>query len=389
MDFSKYLAATTNTGGPQGLFLLQATGWDMVNNQALDVTANRLVLITDLGLIVKDNSDGSHDVFVQSITQGTPITNATVTILGKNGLPVLTRMTDGQGRANFPTLRDFVDDREPTVYLASFGSDVSFIPYNKSGRQLNYSRFDTGGLYSTPESNTLSAYLFSDRGIYRPGDTVHLGMIVKQAYAQSQPAGLPLEVTVMDPRGTTIRDQKFTLDPMGYLSLDFETNETSPTGQYAINLYIVKDSRPDSLLGSTTIRVAEFQPDRMRITSAFSQEQTQGWISPINLNAKISLWNLYGAPAADRKVSAKILLAPKRVQFAKYPEYVFADPLLDPNKPAKVYTDTLADATTNEDGQAEFNLHLERFDKATYQLTFLLRVLKLKEDEVLQHNQQH
>ncbi|CEG60871.1 alpha-2-macroglobulin family protein [Legionella micdadei] len=370
LDFSKYLAATTNTGGPQGLFLLQATGWDMVNNQALDVTANRLVLITDLGLIVKDNSDGSHDVFVQSITQGTPITNATVTILGKNGLPVLTRMTDGQGRANFPTLRDFVDDREPTVYLASFGSDVSFIPYNKSGRQLNYSRFDTGGLYSTPESNTLSAYLFSDRGIYRPGDTVHLGMIVKQAYAQSQPAGLPLEVTVMDPRGTTIRDQKFTLDPMGYLSLDFETNETSPTGQYAINLYIVKDSRPDSLLGSTTIRVAEFQPDRMRITSAFSQEQTQGWISPINLNAKISLWNLYGAPAADRKVSAKILLAPKRVQFAKYPEYVFADPLLDPNKPAKVYTDTLADATTNEDGQAEFNLHLERFDKATYQLTF-------------------
>ncbi|KTD26190.1 alpha-2-macroglobulin [Legionella maceachernii] len=370
LNFSKYLAAATNTGGPQGLFLLQATGWDITNNQALDVTANRLVLITDLGLIVKDNSDGSHDVFVQSITQGTPVTNATVTILGKNGLPVLTRMTDDQGRANFPTLRDFVDDREPTVYLASLGSDVSFIPYNKAGRQLNFSRFDTGGLYSTPELNSLNAYLFSDRGIYRPGDTVHVGMIVKQAYAQPQPAGLPLQVTVIDPRGTTIHDQKFTLDSTGYLSFDFPTNATSATGQYTVNLYIVKDSRPDSLLGSTTIRVAEFQPDRMRITSSFSQEHTPGWVSPADLKAKISLWNLYGAPAADRKVSAKMLLAPKRVQFAKFPDYVFVDPLLDSNKQSKVFTDTLSDTTTNDQGQAEFNLHLERFDKATYQLTF-------------------
>ncbi|KTC92902.1 hypothetical protein Ldro_0273 [Legionella drozanskii LLAP-1] len=371
LDFTKYLSASANTNGPQGLFLLQATAWDPTQNIALDVNASRLVLITDLGLIVKDNNDGSHDVFVQSITQGTPVSNATVTVLGKNGLPVLTRMTDNQGRANFPTLRDFVDDREPTVYLASLGSDVSFIPYNKSGRQLNYTRFETGGLYSSnPELNSLSAYLFSDRGIYRPGDPVHIGTIVKQAYARSQPAGLPLEVTVTDPRGTTIYDQKFTLDSTGFSSFDFQTNATSPTGQYFVNLYIVKDSRPDSLLGSTTIRVAEFQPDRMRITSNFSQEATQGWISPTDLVAKVGLWNLYGAPAADRKVSAKILLTPKPVQFAKYPDYIFADPLLDPNKPSKVFTDTLADSTTNENGQAQFNLHLERFDKATYQLSF-------------------
>jgi uncharacterized protein YfaS (alpha-2-macroglobulin family) len=371
LDFAKYLSASANTNGPQGLFLLQATAWDPTQNVALDVNASRLVLITDLGLIVKDNNDGSHDVFVQSITQGTPVSNATVTILGKNGLAVLTRMTDNQGRANFPNLRDFVDDREPTVYLASLGSDVSFIPYNKSGRQLNYTRFDTGGLYSTnPELNSLSAYLFSDRGIYRPGDLAHIGMIVKQAYAHTQPAGLPLEVTITDPRGTTIQDQKFTLDATGYSSLDFQTSATSPTGQYSVNLYIVKDSRPDSLLGSTTFRIAEFQPDRMRITSNFSQEATQGWISPTDLVAKVGLWNLYGAPAADRKVSAKILLTPKRVQFAQYPDYIFADPLLDPNKSAKVFTDTLADSTTDENGQAQFNLHLERFDKATYQLTF-------------------
>ncbi|KTD20064.1 Alpha-2-macroglobulin [Legionella lansingensis] len=371
LDFSKYLAASANTAGPQGLFLLQATGWDTTNNVPLDAKASRLILITDLGLVVKDNRDGSHDVFVQSITDGLPLANVNVTVLGKNGLPLLTYATDAQGRANFPALTDFIDEREPVVYLASLGSDVSFIPYNNPNRQLNYSRYDIGGVYSNyQDQHNLSAYLFSDRGIYRPGDTAHIGMIVKQTYAQPQPAGLLLEAIVSDPRGTTIRDEKFTLDSTGYASFDLGTNPTSPTGQYLINLYIVKDKHPESLLGSTSIRVAEFQPDRMRIKSSFSQGPTEGWVSPKDLTAKIQLWNLYGAPAVDRRVSGKILLAPQRVAFKKYPDYIFADPLSDPKKPSRVFTDNLADVKTNERGEAEFKLNLERFDKATYQLTF-------------------
>ncbi|KTC72431.1 hypothetical protein Lbir_1206 [Legionella birminghamensis] len=371
LDLGKYLSAQTNTGGPQGLFLLQATGWDVQQKQALDVKTSRLILMTDLGLLAKDNNDGTHDIFVQSIAQGVPVANATVSILGKNGLPLLTRMTNEQGQASFPVLSDYVDDREPTVYLASLGNDVSFIPYNNSNRQLNFSRFDVGGLYiNNQDLNSLSAYLFSDRGIYRPGDEAHFGMIIKQAYAFSQPAGLPLQVTITDPRGTTVLDKKLTLDNTGYLTLDFPTTATSPTGQYQVSLYVIKDNNPQSLLGSTSIRVAEFQPDRMRITSAFSEKSAEGWVSPDHLSAQVSLWNLYGAPAADRKVSARILLSPQRVQFSKFPEYIFIDPFLDPNKPAKTYTEDLPDTRTNEKGEAELALNLNRFDKATYQLTF-------------------
>ncbi|HSW68748.1 MAG TPA: alpha-2-macroglobulin [Gammaproteobacteria bacterium] len=370
LDIGKYLSAKTNTGGPQGLFLLQATGWDPEKNVPLDVKKNRLILITDLGLIVKDNGDGSHDVFVESITKGEPVVGTTVSILGKNGLPILTRVTDATGRVNFPTLKDFIDEREPTVYLASFGNDVSFIPYNNPDRQLNFSRFDIGGIYNNPDLQTLSAFVFSDRGIYRPGDTAHFGMIIKQAYAKSQPAGLPLEVTITDPRGTTVQDQKVTLDTTGYLATDFIITPTAPTGQYNINLFIVKDNRPDNLLGSTTIHVAEFQPDRMRITTHLSTEKTKGWISPEELSAKIILQNLYGAPALDRKITGKIILIPERIQFSDYPNYTFVDPLFDPNKPPKTFTDTLSDTQTDKNGEAKFDLNLERFDKATYQLTF-------------------
>lgn len=371
LDFNKYLTMSTNTLGPQGLFLLQATGWDVANKTALDVKASRMILITDLALLVKDNNDGSHDVFVDSITQGAPVANATVTVLGKNGLPILSRVTDAQGRATFPSLKDFVDDREPTVYLAQLNNDVSFIPYNNANRQLNFSKFDIGGLYTyNQELHSLSAYLFSDRGIYRPGDAVHIGMIVKQAYAQPQPAGLPLQVTVVDSRGTTIKDEKITLNDLGYMDLDFTTNANSPTGQYMVNLYLVKDGYPQNLLGSTTIRVSEFLPDRMRITTQFSPKPSSGWSSPTGLKGEVNLWNLYGAPAAHRRISAKILLIPQKVEFEQYPDYLFVDPLLDPKKPPKVFTETLSDLTTNDKGEAEFDLNLDRYEKATYQLTF-------------------
>jgi uncharacterized protein YfaS (alpha-2-macroglobulin family) len=371
LDFNKYLSTASNASGPQGLFLLEAVGWDSTNNIPLDVRASRLILATDLGLVVKDNRDGSHDVFVQSITQGVPLPNVNVSVLGKNGLPLLTYTTDAQGRANFPTLNDFVDDREPVVYLANLENDTSFIPYNNPNRQLNYSRYDIGGIYSNyQDQHSLSAYLFSDRGVYRPSDTVHVGMIVKQAYAQAQPPGLLLEASVLDPRGNTVRDYKFNLDASGYAAFDLPTTEITLTGLYQVNLYIVKDKQAANLLGSTSFRVAEFQPDRMRIKSIFSQEPTDGWVNPQDLDVKVQLWNLYGTPAVDRRISGKILLTPKQVEFKNYPNYIFADPLLDPSKSPKTFTDDLTDATTNEKGEAEFKLNLQRFDKATYQLSF-------------------
>jgi len=371
LDIGKYLNSESNTAGPKGLFLLEATGWDTTNKVPLDVKATRMVLITDLGMLVKDNIDGSHDVFVQSITQGLPAAGVKVTVLGKNGLPILERLTDAQGRASFPTLKDFVEDRQPTVYLANLNNDVSFIPFANETRQLNYSKFDTGGTYTNnQELQSLSAYLFSDRGIYRPGDTVHIGMVVKQAYAQPQPAGLPLQATIIDSRGTTIKDQKFTLNESGYMELDFATNSTSPTGQYSVNLYLVKDNLPQNYLGSTSIKVSEFLPDRMRISSTLDPKPSDGWTSPVGLKAEVGLWNLYGAPAESRKISGRILLVPQKIAFDQFPDYVFADPLLDPKKPAKVFSETLTDITTNEKGEAIFDLNLDRFEKATYQLTF-------------------
>ena len=354
---------------PHGLFWLKIEEWDPFNKQVIQsgISDARLVLLTDLGLVVKDSADGSHDVFVQSIRTGEPLAGVTVDILGKNGLPVFSRTTDASGRAGFPSLKDFSREKTPTVYVAQSDGDFSFLPYDRYDRRLNLSRFDTGGLYTEGETESLQAYLFSDRGIYRPGDEIHIGMIVKQNQWQALPEGLPLELVMTDPRGIEIRHQMEKFSDAGFEEYSASTQEDSPTGSYSFSLYIVRDNQRSALLGSTAVRVEEFQPDRMNIKAQLSAPAAPGWISPDALSATVTLRTLFGTAAAGRRIKGSFKLTPSGAEFAKYPDYNFVDPY----GTQKSYDEDLGDLTTDADGHAKFDLRLERFEKGLYQLRFI------------------
>ena len=167
-DLSPYLAPEGRAR--TGVFFIRAQGWDPARRQALDARDERLVLVTDLGILVKRAVDGTEDVFVQSVSRGEPVAGAIVQLLGRNGLALATRTTDEQGRAQLPSMRDAKRDREPMLYLVRKDEDASFLPVQRSERALDLSRFDVGGVSNATEAGQLSAYLFSDRGIYRPGD---------------------------------------------------------------------------------------------------------------------------------------------------------------------------------------------------------------------------
>lgn len=375
LDLAKYLTAGAKSTQPLGLFLLKAQAWDEDNDQPLQPITERLVLITDLGFLVKNNADHSHDVFVQSISQGTPVANAEVQVLGRNGLPIISRQTNSEGRANLPDLSDFTAEQQPVVYLVRLKDDVAFMPYDRADRQLNYSQFPIEGVDDTQESvNT--AYVFSDRGIYRPGDTMHLGFIVKKPYAQPQTSGLPLEAVITDSRGQTVFDQKTTLPTSGFFTFDYTPADSAPTGTYNIELYIIKDENKNALLGSTTVRVEEFLPDRLRVRTQLATAGTATtnnnahWLSPIQLQASLQVDNLFGTPAPNRRVQAHIELSPQPLSFPEFPGYVFVDPLSDPKQPLKTFTQDLTEARTNNKGEAQFSLDLNHFAQSAYRLTF-------------------
>lgn len=362
LELGRYLG---EGGSPRGLFLLKAEGYDPLTKSPMAVGDTRLVLVTDLGLLVKDNRDKSHDVFVQSLKAGEPAAGVRVEVLGKNGLPVLSAVTDGQGRASFPSLEDFNREKQPVAFVARLGGDLSFIPFRWSDRRLDVSRFDVGGVTERSEGE-LGAYLFTDRGVYRPGEELRVGLIVKGSDWTQELAGVPLEIAVTDPRGLEVFKSRIRLSASGFEELKFPTDETSPTGRYQVGLHIVKDGHRAGLLGAAEARVEEFLPDRLRIATRFSVERERGWVRPEGLKGRVSLHNLFGTPAEDRRVAASATLSPAPPAFDSFRDYVFFDPKAAKNS----FSEKLADAKTSAEGEVELELDLGRFEKATYRLVF-------------------
>lgn len=365
LDLSGYLVE--GSGTRRGLFFVKARSWDPVKKVPTGMETQRMILVTNLGLLVKEEQDGGRKVFVQSIHSGDPAVGAQVDVIGKNGLVLLSRSTNEGGMALFPPLDSFEREKTPTAFLARYADDLSFIPYDWPDRRLDFSRFDTGGVQTSKDPGHLMAYLFSDRGIYRPGDEIRVGLIVKPQDWKRDLTGVPLEIVVTDPRGVVIHERKIRLSGFGFEEIRYTTEENGPTGGYQFAVYIVKDDKRAALLSSTMVRVEEFLPDRMKIATRFSKERPEGWVLPKDLKAMVSLRTLFGTPAAARRISASLTFSPRAPFFRSHQDYTFRDP----NQEKKTFSERLEDTETNEEGEAEFDLDLERFHKAFYRLSFL------------------
>ncbi|MEP6822257.1 MAG: MG2 domain-containing protein, partial [Chthoniobacterales bacterium] len=367
-DFSGYLQTPSDGGSERGLFLLRAREWDPVKKKpSRDVGARRFVLVTDLGMLVKKSADGSCDVFLVSIKTGDPLAGVKVDILGKNGIPLASGVSIADGRVSLPSVSNLYHEKKPVAFVARLGDDVAFMPFDRADRELDFSRFDTDGVENV-SAEQLDAFVFTERGIYRPGDEVHIGCIVKQRNWRGQLDGLPLEIEVTDARGTKAQVRKLAVPAMGLAELSFQTNYESPTGEYQVQLYVVRDGKRGTLLGQTDFHVKEFLPDRMKIETRLSKESVAGWIDPKDVHALVTLRNLYGTPASERRIVSRMQLAPRGFRFAQFKDYIFHDPQRDEAKPTGPQTIELGEKLTDTEGLTTIDLDLERFADSTYEM---------------------
>jgi len=192
---------------------------------------------------------------------------------------------------------------------------------------------------------------------------------VKQRSWGGNLKGLPIETEVVDARDLPVQTKKLALPETGFTELSYQTANESSTGLYTFNVYLIKNNKRSSLLGSATAQVKEFLPDRMKIETRLSKGAPRGWIHPKEMHASVALANLYGTPATDRRVTGKVELAPAAFSFPEFRDFTFFDPLLDENKQREEQTVDLGEQKT--DGHTDFDLQLERFADATYAMRFI------------------
>jgi len=270
----------------------------------------KLVALTDLGLIARQNVAGDAVVFLNSIRTAQPIGGATVRFISTSNQIIGTATTNGQGVARY----DSVAGSRLRLGMVTVVKDADFSFINLPQTQVETSRFEVGGL--TSNAAHYQAFMYGDRDLYRPGDTIYTNTVVRHEDWRTPPAGLPVKVRLLLPTGKEYVSLGERLNATGAVESRFILPASIMTGLYTLEVL----TGNDVLLTSRQVSVEEFIPDRLKVTVA----ATPAVVRPAEtVNAKITALNLFGPPAAGRKFEVEFSLKAKSFSAKDYPGYNF------------------------------------------------------------------
>ena len=344
-----------------GLAYIELTGMDGDKKVA---EASRFVLATDLGLIVKEGATGGRDAFVCSLSGGKPVPGVRVSVVGANGLAVAEAVTDADGRAVLPSVSGLERERRPVAVTArvkgATGEDMAWMPLDDESRDVDLSRFATQG--RTSEADGVNAYVFSERGLFRPGEVLRFGMILRRGDWTALPSDMPLFAELVDPSERTVFRRMVAAGPDGMAEISWTAPENAPAGRYRLDVRTPDGRGMDVVLGSASVRVEEFRPDTMDLSLSLSPEPGKGWIRASSASASVMLRNLFGSPAAGRRVRGQLSVRSVALSFPGYEDFTFHDAMPYKGSPLTL---ELGEVVTDAQGHALLSLPLDKLRGGT------------------------
>ena len=262
------------------------------------------LLASNLAIIAKGGDD-ARDIFVYNIISGKPVSGAKVKLFDYVQQEIAKGSTDGEGHVRFPAAG------EARFVAASSGNDFSYLDL-KNEKSLSTSGFDVSG---AEHKDGLKVYLFGERGVWRPGDTLHVTAIAMYDGA-ALPAGHPVIAELRNPDGQVVSTSTQKTGGRPIWHFPFVTAKDAPTGRWSVSL---------TLGGQTfgkALRVETVKPNKLDIRVDFGKET----ITPdASSTGTIAVNWLYGAPGSGLRVEGDVDITPARTAFKGYPDYDFQD----------------------------------------------------------------
>jgi hypothetical protein len=254
-------------------------------------------VVSDLGVAALTAGDGLH-VELRSLATTRPVADAELRLVAVNNEILGTARTDAQGRARFePGLTRGEGGLAPGVLVAVKDGDYGFLNLSQSAFDLT-DRGVTGRAAPGP----VDAYLFTERGVYRSSETVHVTALLRDPSGAAI-RGLPLTLVLERPDGVEMRRTVVEDRGGGGYTWSAPLLANASTGTWRLKA-LVDPRRPP--VGQTTFLVEDYVPDRLELTlerqsPAISREQP----AAIAVSGR---W-LFGAPAADLALEGETIVS--------------------------------------------------------------------------------
>ena len=259
-----------------------------------DELATQWFIVSDLGITAFTGNDGVH-VAVNSLATAKPVQDARVSLVTRNNEVLATLKTDENGLMTFdPGLSRGTGGMQPSMVVVATESDYAFLNLGNSAFDLT-----DRGVKGPPPLETQGAFLYTERGVYRPGEVVNLTALMRD-HAGVAIQNTPMIIKVYRPDGVEFRSFVTEDDGMGGRALAIPLLSGASRGTWRINAFT--DPKLPAI-GSLTFAVEDYVPERLKI-EVTPESETVALGQKAELAVQVDY--LFGAPGTELPISGRI-----------------------------------------------------------------------------------
>jgi uncharacterized protein YfaS (alpha-2-macroglobulin family) len=315
--------------------------------------ATQWFIVSDLGLTAINGGDGVHG-FVRSLATAQPVAGAGVRLLARNNEVLASAKTDARGYVRFdPALARGEGGQAPAVLVAETeAGDYAFLDMAGAAFDLT-----DRGVSGRAEPGPVDGFTYADRGVYRPGETVHLTTLVRTRDGTAS----PVPVTLIFQRPDGVEHSRLALPDQGLggRAAKLALAGSAMTGTWRVKVHTDPKAAP---IAQAAFLVEDFVPERLELKLETPAEalsaQRPGLI-------KVAGRYLYGPPAAGLAIEGEVAVKASFKDLPAFPGYKFglADEQFSPVRKALEHLPAIG-----ADGSADIAVDLPAFARTSLPL---------------------
>ncbi|MGE0210260.1 MAG: alpha-2-macroglobulin family protein [Parvibaculaceae bacterium] len=312
--------------------------------------ATQWFVVSDIGLLTAKGTDGLA-VFTRSLASAGALEGIELQLVARSNEVLGTAVTDGQGFARFEPGRVRGTGAMAPALLMARSKDGDFVFLN-----LDRASFDLTdrGVAGRPAPGPLDLFLYTERGIYRAGETVHVASLLRDDSAKAV-VGMPLTFIFERPDGKEDRRVVSTDRGLGAHWVAYGLEPNAMRGTWRVKAHT---DPKEAAIAEQKFLVEDFVPDRIEFDLATEAKSLiPGEPQSFNVDGRF----LYGAKASDLNIEGEVAVT-RAHDLEAYKDYVFG--LEDETAPP--VRQALEDLPkTDENGLAKFDVALQELPEGT------------------------
>lgn len=257
--------------------------------------ATQWFVVSDLGVTALSNEGGIR-VLVRSLTSAAPLAGVELKLVARNNEVLASTKSDERGEVSFDAgLSRGQGGARPSLLVATTAEgDYNFLDLEQAPFDLT-----DRGVAGRAAPGPLDAQVFTERGVYRTGETVYLTALLRDATGNAA-AGLPVTLVAHRPDGVEYRRAVVTDQGLGGRAWSLPLLAGAAHGTWRVQVYVDPKGAP---VGETTFLVEDYLPERIDVKLA-PQAEALAWGTDAVIDVGADF--LYGAPAAGLGVSGSV-----------------------------------------------------------------------------------